>query len=418
MLSSTLWRAFTTPVTYALIAILVGTAIMQVRYVNRALQRFDSTQVIPVQFAMFTISVIIGSAILYRDFEKATGDSVGKFIGGCLLTFFGVYLITSGRPQRDDDEEEDELDEDGEERIGLINQDLNDEENVTPRRESNFGSFRQPSGPVHSGDGMYDEPPQSRRSSRVSFAEPSSRPRTPKICSNSSRIPSSVDERGADEEPFLNNPWKVAAEEANPKHPGLSTTTSQPMIPTEAQTSLSDHLKPQTSLQRTTSQGNVHTHPSLQQSPAPPEPDRLDRPATPISRHSISRMMPGPFISPLSGGLSVVVADTLRRGVDSPRWKRPRLGIRRSKSGSQRLAHGDGPVGYYDQSGTSPVKTNDLDNISKSLGNDGGSWSRVTRTRSLSNTLGDLFTRGKWLRTQSRDEEGETRDEEAGPSGS
>lgn len=70
MLSFTFWRAFTTPVTYALLVVLVGTAVMQVKYVNNALQRFDSTQVIPVQFVMFTLSVIIGSAVLYRDFEK------------------------------------------------------------------------------------------------------------------------------------------------------------------------------------------------------------------------------------------------------------------------------------------------------------------------------------------------------------
>ena len=104
MLSSTLWRALTTPVTYALVAVLMGTAVMQVKYVNKALARFDSTQVIPVQFVMFTLSVIIGSAVLYRDFEKATAENVGKFIGGCLLTFFGVFLITSGRPRRDDED--------------------------------------------------------------------------------------------------------------------------------------------------------------------------------------------------------------------------------------------------------------------------------------------------------------------------
>src|ERR1700733_5410482 len=120
MLSFTLWRAFTTPVTYALLTVLVGTAVMQVKYVNKALQRFDSTQVIPVQFVMFTLSVIIGSAILYRDFEKATGENVGKFIGGCLLTFFGVFLITSGRSRNEgeDDEESDER----EVRIGLVDQ--------------------------------------------------------------------------------------------------------------------------------------------------------------------------------------------------------------------------------------------------------------------------------------------------------
>ena len=111
MLSSTLWRAFTTPVTYVLVAVLIGTAVLQVKYVNKALAQFDSTQVIPVQFVMFTLSVIIGSAVLYRDFEKATADSVGKFIGGCLLTFFGVWLITSGRSRRDEEDEEEESDE-------------------------------------------------------------------------------------------------------------------------------------------------------------------------------------------------------------------------------------------------------------------------------------------------------------------
>ncbi|KAK0629850.1 magnesium transporter NIPA-domain-containing protein, partial [Bombardia bombarda] len=99
MLSSTLLGAFTTPVTYVLLFVLLSTAVMQVRYVNKALQRFDSTQVIPIQFVLFTLSVIIGSAVLYRDFERTTGEQAVKFIGGCLFTFFGVFLITSGRPR-------------------------------------------------------------------------------------------------------------------------------------------------------------------------------------------------------------------------------------------------------------------------------------------------------------------------------
>ncbi|KAK3364054.1 pyridoxal phosphate-dependent transferase [Lasiosphaeria hispida] len=37
---------------------------MQVRYLNKALARFDSTQVIPIQFVSFTLCVIIGSARL------------------------------------------------------------------------------------------------------------------------------------------------------------------------------------------------------------------------------------------------------------------------------------------------------------------------------------------------------------------
>lgn len=127
---------------------------MQIRYVNKALQRFDSTQVIPIQFVMFTLCVIIGSAVLYRDFEKTTTEQAAKFVGGCLLTFFGVFLITSGRQRKDEDE--DCLDDaDGiDETIGLINQ----EGNPTT---------------VSDDESRHDIP--SRRSSkvsRVSFAEP------------------------------------------------------------------------------------------------------------------------------------------------------------------------------------------------------------------------------------------------------
>ncbi|KAI4233307.1 MAG: hypothetical protein LQ352_008264, partial [Teloschistes flavicans] len=149
LLSDTLWRTLTFPITYLLLVILVVSAVMQIRYVNRALQRFDSTQVIPIQFVLFTISVIIGSAILYQDFRSATAARVGEFVGGCLLTFLGVYLITSGR-SREDSEDDDGLDDDEEGAIGLIDEErlqdeaeAHDQDPSTRRRSSvgfNFGS--------------------------------------------------------------------------------------------------------------------------------------------------------------------------------------------------------------------------------------------------------------------------------------
>jgi hypothetical protein len=415
MLSSTLWRALTTPVTYALLAVLVGTAVMQVKYVNKALARFDSTQVIPVQFVMFTLSVIIGSAILYRDFEKATPESVGKFIGGCLLTFFGVFLITSGRPRRDEEDEE-ESDEEGEERIGLANQEPTGEESMAQ------DGARRPSRPqiLQNGDAANDEEAmESRRSSRVSFVDISG-PRTPHRFSISSYqpsirvVPSAPSELPAEETPLLSNPWRSSSEELlqAARHPGIPNTTSSPVLPSEAQIS-TESLKPPSSLPRTSSQGNVHTHTNYQHGPAPPQ---AERPITP-ARNSISRMMPGPFISPLSGGLSVVVADTLRRSFDSPshgRFKRPRLGLQRSKSGSHRLS--PSRDGVENELGTSLAKnSNEEREISKSLETDPSSnWARITRARSLSNTLGEYF-RGKRQKTESREGDG---DEEAGPSGS
>ncbi|KAL8946292.1 MAG: hypothetical protein Q9222_007293, partial [Ikaeria aurantiellina] len=133
LLSYTLWRALTFPITYLLLAVLIGSAVSQIRYINRALQRFDSTQVIPTQFVLFTISVIIGSAVLYRDFESATASRLGEFAGGCLLTFVGVYLITSGRSQEGHD---DDL-EDEEQAIGLVDEErLQDETQNNSRRQS------------------------------------------------------------------------------------------------------------------------------------------------------------------------------------------------------------------------------------------------------------------------------------------
>lgn len=42
---------------------------------------------------MFTLSAIIGSAILYGDFQKATFHEIITFFYGCAATFAGVFII-------------------------------------------------------------------------------------------------------------------------------------------------------------------------------------------------------------------------------------------------------------------------------------------------------------------------------------
>lgn len=117
LLTTSLYHIFTMPIAYLFAVILISTAVLQIKYVNRALQRFDSTQVIPTQFVLFTLSVIIGSGILYRDFEQIGSDRLTKFIFGCGFTFWGVYLITSGRVTKEE-EEDDQFAEEG--YIGLL----------------------------------------------------------------------------------------------------------------------------------------------------------------------------------------------------------------------------------------------------------------------------------------------------------
>lgn len=49
--------------------------------------------VIPIQFVLFNLSAITGSAILYRDFEKAQFHQFVTFVYGCGATFAGVWVI-------------------------------------------------------------------------------------------------------------------------------------------------------------------------------------------------------------------------------------------------------------------------------------------------------------------------------------
>ncbi|KAJ7179277.1 DUF803-domain-containing protein [Mycena filopes] len=94
------FEMFTKWITYPTIAVLAGTGVGQIRYLNRALMRFDSKVVIPIQFVLFTMSVIIGSAILYGDFKKATFHQLVTFLYGCAATFTGVFII-AWEPQRE-----------------------------------------------------------------------------------------------------------------------------------------------------------------------------------------------------------------------------------------------------------------------------------------------------------------------------
>ncbi|KAG8900075.1 hypothetical protein FRB99_006268 [Tulasnella sp. 403] len=61
---------FAEPIFYILAVVLLGTGVGQVKYLNRALMSFDSKIVVPAQFVLFNLSAIIGSAILYRDFDN------------------------------------------------------------------------------------------------------------------------------------------------------------------------------------------------------------------------------------------------------------------------------------------------------------------------------------------------------------
>jgi len=104
-------EVFTSVITYPVILVLVLTGVGQIRYLNRALMSFDSKVVIPVQFVLFNLSAIVGSAILYGDFKKASFHQIVTFLYGCAATFAGVFIIAwSSQTNNDDDFEASEND--------------------------------------------------------------------------------------------------------------------------------------------------------------------------------------------------------------------------------------------------------------------------------------------------------------------
>ncbi|KAL8771440.1 MAG: hypothetical protein Q9209_003108 [Squamulea sp. 1 TL-2023] len=313
LLSDTLWRTLTFPITYLLLAVLIASAVMQIRYINCALQRFDSTQVIPTQFVLFTLSVIIGSAVLYRDFKSATAARVGKFIGGCLLTFLGVYLITSGRSREDEGSENHLGDE--EEAISLVDEEARQDEAEAEANEANYTPSRRKSSTSQIINGSSRS---SRRSSHHAFSGQTSLPHTPLRQSSTTTASALTRSSTNPQTPRTSNLWTSSESYYTPptRPRNLEPTISTPLLPTDAQRS-----------------GQ-----STPNQPRRLSPSKADRPST-LSRNSIAHLRPGPFISPLSSSLSAIVADSLRRGVhDSPSSaaaarRRPRLdALRKSKS--------------------------------------------------------------------------------------
>lgn len=314
ILSTSLYRAFEYPIFYVLIFVLAFSAVMQIRYLNRGLQNFASTQVIPVQFVLFTLSVIIGSAVLYRDFERTDVEHVIKFVAGCILTFGGVYLITSGRKPEDEDEDDDEVHDHDVERIHLLDEEANETQEQPTSKEQD----------LHVDTSL--EPPKTPRS-----------PASPVIPSIAVTPAASADD-------LNNNPWLSSTDHLARIE---ENATNRPMTPTkqtipDASSSQTPFFTPSTTRPARDRLSRVMTSPAQPETPtkrtaSPSKPNIEDLPPSALKRNSISRLLPGPILQPLSSSLSGIVADRILRGEGTPSPVRSPLRRHKSNRESTRL---------------------------------------------------------------------------------
>ena len=319
LLSASLYMAFEYPIFYVLILILVGSAVMQIRYLNRGLQNFDSTQVIPVQFVMFTLSTIIGSAVLYRDFERTDLEHVLKFILGCLLTFGGVYLITSGRKNDEEEEDPEGIDHDVE-RIHLLDDEAGDQ-SPSPIKQ---------------------EPDQKIDPELESPQTPH-----PDLSRTSSAVPSIAVTPAASADDFSKNPWISSTDHLVR---AKSHEVARPVTPTDQtlpSASGTPYFTPSTSqrardrFNRTISSPAQPSTPTRRQRGPSPTKASLEAQAqmqaSQAKRGSISRLLPGPILQPLSSSLSGIVADRIRRGEGTGSPISPSLRRQKSNRDSTRV---------------------------------------------------------------------------------
>lgn len=329
---------------------------MQIRYINRALQRFDSTQVIPTQFVLFTLSVIIGSAVLYRDFESTTAAQAGKFVGGCCLTFLGVYLITSGRARGDDDYSGSEVDE--EETVGLMR---GEQYCDSPESDRPVQKLRPPLAGVSS-PGSLASGNEDDLTTPKGLLSPTPSDREESVSDES--LTHELEGTPSRPHSLILNPWASSESggRARASDPGVST------VETEETGEQVDHTAelPAVELRFPTAPGTENVTPVGSVTPRRsqrslegavefdcPErrrdsPQQNNSPAN--SRQSLtSRLTPGPLIPPISSTLSAVVADSLRRGKGSPQRHHRRHNSARGKSRTmfrdhEREASGDDPA--------------------------------------------------------------------------
>lgn len=293
VLSSTLWRAVTTPISYVLLLVLVGTAVLQVRYLNKALQRFDSTQVIPVQYLTFTLSVIVGSTVLYRDMDKISVENAIKFIGGCLLAFLGVWLITSGRPSNEEVDENRNISNQNslDEQIGLLS--------VEGSQKSTSAGIR--------GHGVFISPSNARDMKKPIK---NNLDRSHVYSYPSSRCIKTIDTRDflSETSPLLNKNQNSYPDEPLLRFPAQLHNN-------EAQTFTMNHPGPPT-ISRPSFLRHARTLPNILDSANSPRTTKVEIPST-SNRLQIPRLKTGSYISSLSGGLSGATIDSFRRGINS-----------------------------------------------------------------------------------------------------
>ncbi|KAK3740750.1 hypothetical protein RRG08_048992 [Elysia crispata] len=86
---------FTNWLTYVLLAVVVICILLELNYLNKALDTFNTAVVTPINYVLFTSCVIIGSAILFQEFFKMDFLNILGDACGFLTVIVGIFLLNA-----------------------------------------------------------------------------------------------------------------------------------------------------------------------------------------------------------------------------------------------------------------------------------------------------------------------------------
>lgn len=90
---------FTNYLTYILLFVVVVCILIQLNYLNRALDTFNTAVVTPIYYVFFTSAVIAASLILYKEFGNMKVKEILGNMCGFLTIISGIFLLNAFKDQ-------------------------------------------------------------------------------------------------------------------------------------------------------------------------------------------------------------------------------------------------------------------------------------------------------------------------------
>ncbi|OHS99051.1 NIPA-like protein 2 [Tritrichomonas foetus] len=105
-LSITVQNQLASLLPYCVLLFIIGSVILQVNRLNKAMETHKAYVVNSLYFVMLTTMSIINSTILYGDMILLTASGMLLFFSGCLLMCVGVFLLSAEKGSNAKDDEE------------------------------------------------------------------------------------------------------------------------------------------------------------------------------------------------------------------------------------------------------------------------------------------------------------------------